>query len=434
MHPVVSVSAWTALRRPPWKLLASSLPWRSGAYLITTVLIGLVGLAPLMVTWFAAPLWAISLARLERLRVVVLGAAPIPEPPTGTAGARVGRLARRLREPVTWREVAYLAVFVVFTAMSFVLIVTGATAVMVGATTVLGIQPDAENLVAQSVASLGAPAGVVVSLVIIVLLVLSYLTTALALLQSFVAQVLLSEQSEALARRVSDLTYSRRTLLEGFDIERRRIERDLHDGAQQQLVTLGLRLALLEIELDDLAGHGSDVSAARRALSAAQDDVDAAVTSLRDSIRAIHPRVLVDHGIAAAVHELASRLPVPVTVDINLPQRPDSNLEAALYFITSEALTNAVRHAKAHDVTVRGGQEGSSLWLDIIDDGIGGADTRKGTGLAGLRDRAEVLGGQLTLRSPLGGPTVLHLSIPVPANPDLTERTTPDTGSDSNSA
>lgn len=201
------------------------------------------------------------------------------------------------------------------------------------------------------------------------------------------------------------LARSRTRIVEATDAERRRLERNLHDGAQQRLVSLALILREAEAKLDE------NPDGARWRLSEAREELTLAIDELRELARGIHPAVLTDRGLRVAVEALARRAPMPVRIG-ELPERrlPEA-VEAAVYYLIAEALTNAARHAQASDVTVRVAQNGSLVTVEVSDNGIGGA--QEGTGLCGLRDRFEALGGTLTVDSPPGGGTVVRGQLPL---------------------
>ena len=216
--------------------------------------------------------------------------------------------------------------------------------------------------------------------------------------------MLLDPREDQLAAAVADLRRSRVELVDAFETERRRIERDLHDGVQQRLVALTMTLG--RAELDVTEGPGLEL------VREAHGQAEAALDDLRSTVRGIHPRVLADHGLAAAVHEIADHAPVPVSVDIRLDDRPPPPVEAAAYFVASEALTNVARHADARQAQVHAWQHNGSLVLTVVDDGVGGADAADGTGLAGLVVRLDALGGELAVTSPPGGPTEVRMEVP----------------------
>jgi len=224
-----------------------------------------------------------------------------------------------------------------------------------------------------------------------------------------IARLLLSARDEDLRHRVVELTRSRARLADAFEAERRRIERDLHDGAQQQLVALTMTLGLAELEL------GGREPAAAELVARARGEARRALGQLRDLVRGIHPQVLTDHGLAAAVTEAASHHPIPVTVDIDLPRRLPSAVEATAYFSVTEALANAAKHSGASAVSVVGRVEADRFVLLITDDGQGGADPGAGLGLRGLADRLAIHRGRLGVSSPEGGPTRLRVEVPCSA-------------------
>jgi signal transduction histidine kinase len=203
-----------------------------------------------------------------------------------------------------------------------------------------------------------------------------------------------------------ELAASRARLVEAADEARRRIERDLHDGAQQRLVAAALELTLLEQRLD------RDPAAARSVLVRAREHLDHGLGELRDLARGIHPAVLTERGLEAAVVALVQRAPVPVDLEIEVRERLDAGIEAAAYFVVSEALTNVAKYAEAETVSVDVRSAGGSLLLTIADDGIGGAELGRGSGLRGLVDRVQAVGGTLDVRSPPGRGTRLSIQLP----------------------
>ncbi|MEU0632049.1 histidine kinase [Streptomyces sp. NPDC005989] len=236
------------------------------------------------------------------------------------------------------------------------------------------------------------------------------LTGALVRLENRAVEVLLGpSRTEKLARRVVDLAESRAGVLDAADAERRRIERDLHDGAQQRLVSLAVNLGLARATLGDLPEE------ARKVIDEAHREAKEAIAELNDLVRGLHPAVLEDRGLDAALSGVAARLPIPVGVAVDLPQRPSPTVEAVAYFVVSEALTNVVKHAQATraDVTVE--RIGETMLVVVADDGAGGADLAVaggGTGLAGLAKRVASVDGTFSCRSPAGGPTVITVELP----------------------
>lgn len=207
-----------------------------------------------------------------------------------------------------------------------------------------------------------------------------------------------------LRSRVEELRVSRRRIVEAADEARRRIERDLHDGAQQQLVSLALELRMLGARLKD-----PDEATVVDELSGR---LAAALAELRELARGIHPAVLSDHGLAPAVHVLVERAPLPVDCDIEPGGRLPAPVEAAAYFVVAEGLTNVVKYANASRAAVRVRCGDGELEVEVADDGVGGARVDEGSGLRGISDRLAALEGRLTVDSPPGGGTVLRATIP----------------------
>ncbi|WP_030342257.1 sensor histidine kinase [Streptomyces sp. NRRL S-1022] len=235
----------------------------------------------------------------------------------------------------------------------------------------------------------------------------AWLSGALSRLDTRVGTVLLGpSREEQLARRVDDLTESRAGLVDAVDAERRRIERDLHDGAQQRLVSLAVNLGLARATLGDLPED------ARRVIDEAHREAKEAIEELSGLVRGLHPAVLEDRGLDAAISGVAARAPLPVRVRVDLPARPSPTIEAVAYFVVSEALTNVVKHAEASGAEVIVERFGPTLLVVVSDDGVGGADPAGGTGLAGLAKRVAAVDGTLSVDSPVGGPTVMTVELP----------------------
>jgi signal transduction histidine kinase len=200
------------------------------------------------------------------------------------------------------------------------------------------------------------------------------------------------------------LMASRVRIVEAADEARRRIERDLHDGAQQRLVTLALSLQLVARSAEP---------ATATAIQGCIEDLHTALAELRELARGLHPALLTDRGVVAALQELAARSPVPVVVDAHLDGRLPAAQEAALYFVAAEALTNVAKYAKASAVEVTLHAYDRCVEIAVADDGVGGARAEDGSGLRGLADRVEALGGRLTLTSTRGHGTTVRARVPV---------------------
>ena len=217
----------------------------------------------------------------------------------------------------------------------------------------------------------------------------------------------LTAQALANAEAREQLAASRARLVAAGMEERRRLERNLHDGAQQRLVAVALMLRMTAQRLDD------DPARARRELASAGEELARALSELREIARGLHPAVLADRGLEAAIQSLCSRAPVPVDVEVELKAKPGAAVEAAAYYVVAEALTNVAKYANATTARVELRARESLLDVDVSDDGVGGADPCGGSGLSGLTDRVEALGGRLAVDSPLGSGTRIHAELPV---------------------
>jgi signal transduction histidine kinase len=215
-------------------------------------------------------------------------------------------------------------------------------------------------------------------------------------------------QAEVRAQ-VAELRASRRRLVDAGDRERRRLERNLHDGAQQRLLAVSMMLSQLE--------HTSGRDSRTHALAAdAQAELGRSLVELRELARGLHPAVLTDHGLAVALEGLAARAPIPVELLVELPHRPPPPVEVAAYYVVSEGLANAVKHAGASRITIgvrlAGEADETTLHVEVIDDGAGGADGSRGSGLQGLRDRLAAVEGRLDVISPPGQGTTVRAVVP----------------------
>ena len=208
-----------------------------------------------------------------------------------------------------------------------------------------------------------------------------------------------------LRARLEELRGSRARVIEAGQKERQRLERNLHDGAQQRLIALSLELSLLEQRL------GADPDAHDR-LDRARREIALSLEELRDVARGIHPAVLSGHGLEVALESIVARAPLPVRLVVDLDGRLQEQLEVAAYYVVSESLANVGKHAQARSATVAVARKNGHCVVEVVDDGVGGADTERGTGLRGLADRVEALGGRLRVWTPAGGGTRVRAEIP----------------------
>ncbi|MFB7842193.1 sensor histidine kinase [Microbacterium sp. NPDC056052] len=403
-----------ALQRAPWVVLTAWWPWRALGYLLISAVLGPLLLVLVPLTLLLLPIWSIAIGALERRRQRLLGFGAIE-----TGHVRVAREDRhnwlniRLTEPATWREALVLLLDLVAGLFALALLFFEAVALIV----VVGVPIHALTRGATEILLFGdarirLDAGTwwlpPVALVVVLILA-AYLNLAVATAQSLTISWLLAPRGAEIDQRMERLTRSRAAIVTAHEDERRRIERDLHDGVQQELVVLATRLGALEL---DLALLGREADPARRSLVAAQDQADRASAALRESVRGIHPAVLADRGLGAALEELAGRSPFRVALDCDELGRAGPAVEAAAYFVVREALTNAVKHTDATRIDVIARTDRTSLEVVVRDDGRGGADPSGGTGLTGLIARAAALDGALEIDSPAGGPTTIALTAP----------------------
>ncbi len=239
-----------------------------------------------------------------------------------------------------------------------------------------------------------------------VLIAAPWVLRGLAAADRWLAERLLAPVT--LSQRVQRLQNSRRHVMDTAAAERRRIERDLHDGAQARLVALAMDLGMAK----DRLSRGEEPEQVATMVAAAHDELKVALQELRGLARGIHPAVLTDRGLDAALSAVAARCTVPVTVTVDLPERPPPAIEQIAYFCASELLTNVSKHSRARHAAVDVERSIELLVIEIRDDGVGGADPAAGSGLGGLAERVAAAGGRLTVNSPAGGPTIVRVELP----------------------
>ena len=241
---------------------------------------------------------------------------------------------------------------------------------------------------------------------IVLLAAAPWLTAAVGALDARAARALLGpSRAEELEYQVERLAQTRAGVVDAADAERRRLERDLHDGTQQRLVSLAMRLGMARAERPD-------ATQAHQVIAEAHEEAKAALAELRHLVRGLHPAVLEDRGLDAALSGVAARLPIPVRLTVDVPGRPPPTIEAVAYFVVSEGLTNIAKHAQASQAEVFVQRANDRLHIIVSDDGLGGADPARGTGLAGLAKRAASVDGTFEITSPPGGPTLLTVDLP----------------------
>jgi signal transduction histidine kinase len=359
-------------------------------------------------------LLAFGLAVMERWRLYAftgMWVAPWPSRPRHLPLWR-----RALFDSRPWRALLYLTVVALWGltggAVVFAVLVLALAVLLLPAVPVETGEPN--TWLQRLAATDGAAQVILVVSALSALVALPLLARLMTHVDRGLARLLIGASDADEVRRLSDrvdtLTHSRQAVVDSVEVERRRIERDLHDGPQQRLVAVAMDLGLARQRLD------TDPAAAATLLERAHTGAKEAIVEMRRVARGIHPPVLTDRGLDAALSALAARSPVPVSVRVDLPRRPAARLEAIAYFCVSEALTNVAKHARARSARVRVeeryGPEGGVLVATVTDDGVGGADPSRGSGLAGLRDRVAAVDGRVLLSSPPGGPTVITVELP----------------------
>jgi signal transduction histidine kinase len=353
-------------------------------------------------------------AWLERRWIRAMLGVHIPDPYRPRPGGSLWRQARVVAaDPATWKDLAYLIVLFPLGLVWFVVTTTlwSLALGMLTAPLWYWIPPagevalfsngDRSYLALDTLpeALLACVAGAALCVAA------AWAVRGMALAHGAVAAALLGPSQNQLQARVEALQASRDRAVDSAEAERRRIERDLHDGAQQRLVALAMDLGMARAKLE------TDPAAATALVGEAHEEAKRALAELRDLARGIHPAVLADRGLDAAISALAARSPVPVGVDVETGRLPGP-VESTAYFVVAEALANAAKHARAAEIGVRISRHRDLLIVEVIDDGAGGADPARGTGLRGLADRVAAVDGRLAITSPPGGPTVIRAELP----------------------
>jgi len=345
-----------------------------------------------------------GLAALQRSRFAgLLGEHIAPLPRTRAEGLRA-RIAADALDRDTWRQAGFhVAAGVVETGAALLLLGLWSAAISLSSLSVLSMAAPHLLRDAEILDTSNTQLEITLLLSgVFLLFATPWAVRALTALDLALARALLGpDQAKELSQRVEVLTESRSAVVDAADAERRRIERDLHDGTQQRLVSLAMRLGMARAMHPDLPE-----------IAEAHEEAKLALAELRDFVRGLHPAVLNDRGLDAALSGIAARSPLPVTLTVDLPERPSPATEAVAYFVVSEALANAAKHAQAGRAEVAVSRVGDTLRVVVTDDGVGGAHPDRGSGLRGLVRRVESIDGTLTVHSPVGGPTTLTAELP----------------------
>jgi signal transduction histidine kinase len=362
----------------------------------------------------AATRFSTAFAAVERARFKLLLGRELPRWPADPRRGywwKIVPTTSMMATRATWGEISYGVLRLPASVVAFTLTVAVWSLGLVGLTLPLyaGDLPGGGPSIGGHLFSGQKPLAISAALGLVLLLAAAPLTRSLGSADAALARWLLSPPRDAqLKARVTELEVSRERVVDAAEAERRRIERDLHDGAQQRLVAVAMELGRAKARFAD------DVDAAAALVDQAHAEAKAALVELRDLVRGVHPPVLTDRGLDAALSGLAARCTVPVTVQVDVPVRPRPAVEAVAYFTVAEALTNIAKHSRATraSVIVDGGPgPAGTLNIVISDDGIGGADPA-GSGLAGLADRIAGFDGVLSVESPPGGPTIISAVLP----------------------
>ncbi|WP_460401595.1 sensor histidine kinase [Actinophytocola sediminis] len=328
-----------------------------------------VGLPILLATTFLIGSYAKASRALIRSTLGVH--IPAPKVEHDTSGSFLRRYTNRLLHPQMWRELAYLLITFPLHVVEFALGIAG----------------------------------------IILLPIGLFVLPVVASLHIMLARALLGpDENQQLTEKAEHLQASRARGVDAAEAERRRIERDLHDGAQQRLVAVAMGLGRAKAKM------AADPQGAQTLIDEAHVDAKLAVSELRDLARGIYPAVLGDRGLDAALSSLAAKCPIPVDVHVEIDPRPPAAVESTAYFIVGESLTNLAKYSGATVAKVNAWREerpsGDQVIVEITDNGIGGASLQSGGGLAGLADRAATIDGVMTVVSPVGGPTIIRADLP----------------------
>jgi len=411
-------------RRVPWSPRA----WGQALYLaggippqlVTTAILfclvlaterASVGAARTLPFWWLAGIVLIfslspALTRVHRHRLWATAGVQIPAQRKRTAPLSWPSLSAQLRAQSTWRQLGYHVLVAPAIALAAALSI-GLWAASIVCTLIVPLAFTRGNPGQGPGQPLHHPAYLVLALAGLAgLIAAPWVTAAVASLDVRAARALLGpSRADELEHRVEQLTETRAGVVDAADAERRRLERDLHDGTQQRLVSLAMNLGMARTQAET-------TDEARLAIAEAHEEAKAALAELRDLIRGLHPAVLEDRGLDAALSGVAARMPIPVRLTVDMPRRPAPVIEAVAYFVVSEGLSNIVKHAEATEAAVFVQRAGGRLHVIVTDDGVGGADPARGTGLAGLARRAASVDGTFEIDSPPGGPTLLTVDLP----------------------
>ncbi|MFI6452905.1 sensor histidine kinase [Streptosporangium amethystogenes] len=410
----------------PLGMFVDPMTWRAVPYLLVSLFHGLAWFAflasviplslALVIVWIGLPLLALTMlawrgvAMLERRFLRLAFGVDIPTPYRPSEGDNLFlRWKDMFVDPATWKDLLYLVLLLPIGIAEFTV-----SAVLWTLGLGLTVAPLPLLLVGEPMTPIGelpidsGPKALLCTLIGMgFLLAALYATRGMAWLHGLLGTALLGAgEKNLLAARAAHLRASRARGVDAAEAERRRIERDLHDGAQQRLLSVAMDLGRAQAKLD------SDPEAARELLDQAHRGTKAAIAELRDLARGIHPAILTDRGLNAALSSLAARAPVRVDLAVEVSHRPPPAVESIAYFVVAECLTNLAKHSEATEASIRVSRQEQRVIVEVYDNGVGAAVPRPGGGLAGLADRAATIDGTLSVDSPLGGPTMIRAELP----------------------
>jgi signal transduction histidine kinase len=409
----------------PWRHPST---WWTFTHLVTDVVVGAVTFSVviallattlgLLITFFLAipVFWLLMVVsrgfgHLERSRAAALLGIELADPVGPLQSSSWWRrLLERARAGARWKEVGYLLLLLPLGVLNVVVVTVawcGSLALLALPFYVSALPEGTAKFFFFDVAG-GTDAWLVALVGLAGLVLLApWVTVVLGRLDVVTCSWFLGpDERAAQEARVRAAESGRVAAVGSAEAERRRIERDLHDGAQQRLVSLAMELGAARERFDD------DPDATRALLVHAHEEAKAALQELRDLVRGIHPVILEDRGLDAALSAVVARAPIPVSLEVHVEPRPPAEVESTAYFVVSEALTNVARHSGATNAAVSLVRVDGTLVVEVRDNGAGGADATDGTGLAGLGARVASLGGSIHLDSPPGGPTILRAVLP----------------------
>jgi signal transduction histidine kinase len=379
----------------------------TGVALTLTVIMAVVGLPLLAAMLLLVPL----VGYVERMRIELFTGFDIPNPYRERPEGKIGdKAVAFVSDGALWRDLLYSALLFPIGLAQFIIGVVGfSVPLAMIASPVLVYYAGASAVDGPAFFTVDTvPEAIPVALLGILLAMgAAYIFIVLARAHAVFASWLIGpDDRKELAERVEVLSESRSRMVGVSLDDRRNIERDIHDSTQPKLVNLAMSLGMAKEKID------SDPARARELVTAAHIEAREVLAEIRNLVRGLHPSILTDRGLEAAIRSLAGYCAVPVRIDVELPERPPEAVETTAYYIIAESLTNVAKHSQATEAHVMVRKENGNLLIEIEDDGIGGAVPAPASGLSGLQDRAAALDGRLTISSPSGGPTRISARLP----------------------